>query len=281
VQAVFARYPDGILDPAGERWLRVLERELVASLPPEADDTLAARRRVEEVLKWYPSKALAAAPAALLESLEQQLGSALDWYAVTSAGPVADEVNTAPDAGEGVTLPRGAPLPVGAPDAGSPRGAQGAAALAEPREPENASDGRAVPTDDPAAAEMDDADDPPPTEPTATPLPPVPWTSPGIADEADVAELIRGVVSSTRPIMPAPAPPACVPPAAVGEPRTAVDEQIDRGFAALVLTRRPEPATAPAAAPPRPDESASCPAAPAASSSTASRRTADATSSRK
>jgi hypothetical protein len=318
VRAVFTRYPDGALDPAGERWVRVVERELLAGLPLEADGRVMARGRLAEVLGWYPPAALAAGPAALLDSLQRQLLSALDRYDMVATGSATSRVEVPGEAGEESEPASSVQLAVGTADNGSGHPAQHVVSLSATRAHDHAPHARAVrpsvvadvvalvaslpdsgssdtstlsqagivppaPSATPESGATEEGGEASQTEPTTVVPSPLLCALPSPAPEAEVSESISRVADQPTPVQArvAPAPPTAVPPAAVGEPRTAVDAQIDRDFVALVLARRPAPAISPAAAPPRPDESAPCPAAPAASSSTASRLTADGMSSKK
>lgn len=72
VRRVFGRYPAGHLSDGAERWVRVLEQELLALLP-DAATAADARAAIARVFSWYPVQDVAEHRRALLASLHAEL----------------------------------------------------------------------------------------------------------------------------------------------------------------------------------------------------------------
>ena len=314
VRRVCARYPDGHLSAGAERWVRVLEQELLALLPDHPGPRDDVRAVLTRVFSWYPVADLADSRRALVASLRSELEDALGVSHALRHGASDDaEPQARPSAaphgvqgGSCLHIPErpaaeSVPSPAGSVDPG----VVASAGVTPSAEPPSATASEHIPlvapTRDQPSADAVEAPATPPaatrgtlrtmdlghtaatdTAPRATSAAePRPSVVQGEAEPPRLPSEAKDGADNTVPARGQPAPPASAPAPWVGDPRSAVEELIDRGFASLVLTRRPAPAVPPAAAPPRAEETAACPAAPVASLSTALRLMDGATSSKK
>jgi hypothetical protein len=84
VREVVARYPDGVLSPAAERWIRCVEREILALLAASTSSAADAQGALVRVFSWYPEQALEEGCRVLASTLRSELEHAL-------GGPITSE----------------------------------------------------------------------------------------------------------------------------------------------------------------------------------------------